>query len=123
MGARGPKPGFKRAAQAAALALAQAASAQASQPVAPAAVVAAPSKPPEPPPPPAEQPVLPTQERRVLRDPLQRAREIKTMQGDELRDYARLVGVQERDVTGLSEDRLRQNCMLLINAQIEALTE
>ncbi len=35
---------------------------------------------------------------------------VDDMGGDLLRAYARRLGIQQRDVDGLTEDRLRQNC-------------
>ena len=55
-------------------------------------------------------------------DPLQRSREIRTMGQDELRAYAKQVGVRQRDIDELTQDRLRQNCMLTVAALVEAYT-
>lgn len=57
------------------------------------------------------------------RDPLQRSRQIATMPHDELRDYARQIGVRQRDIDDLSLDRLRQNCMLTVARLVEAYME
>lgn len=57
------------------------------------------------------------------RDPLQRSREIATMDHDELRAYAKQIGVRPRDIEELSIDRLRQNCMLTVASLVEAYTE
>lgn len=56
-------------------------------------------------------------------DPLQRSRDIRSMVGEELRSYARQIGVNGRDVTTLTDDRLRQNCMLVVNSRLEELME
>lgn len=56
-------------------------------------------------------------------DPLQRSRNIMGMQREELEAYARQIGIRERDVTELSDDRLRQNCMLTVGSLLEALTD
>lgn len=56
----------------------------------------------------------------MRRDPLQRSREIRTMGHEELRAYARQIGVRRRDIDELTEDRLRQNCMLTVAALVEA---
>lgn len=105
MGTRGPKPGFKRAQQllvastalAAVSAAAVPADTQAAQEPAPAAQV-------------------------VHKDPLQRSRDIKTMEPDELKAYAKQIGVRQRDIEELSIDRLRQNCMLTVASLIAAYT-
>lgn len=57
------------------------------------------------------------------RDPLQRSREIASMDHDELRAYAKQIGVRQRDIEELSIDRLRQNCMLTVASLVEAYTE
>lgn len=57
------------------------------------------------------------------KDPLQRAREIRTMPMADLKDYAKQIGVRQRDIDELTEDRLRQNCMLTVAALVEAYTE
>lgn len=44
---------------------------------------------------------------------------VDDMNGDRLRRYARQIGVHQRDVDGLTEDRLRQNCKLMLFAAIE----
>lgn len=46
-------------------------------------------------------------------------RSIKDMVGEDLKAYARKVGVSERDVIGLSESRLRQNCMVMAHENLE----
>lgn len=57
------------------------------------------------------------------KDPLQRSRDIKAMQGEELRAYATQIGINRRDVAALSEDRLRQNCMLHVTSLLDELME
>ena len=57
------------------------------------------------------------------RDPLQRGREIRTMPVAELKHYAKQIGLRQRDIDELTEDRLRQNCMLTVAALVEAYTE
>ena len=66
-----------------------------------------------------------TQPAMVVRhhDPLQRSRDIATMPHDELRTYAKQIGVRARDIEDLTETRLRQNCMLTVTALVEAYTE
>lgn len=54
-------------------------------------------------------------------DPLQRHRNIQTMPEAELRVYARQVGVSKRDAEELAVDRLRVNCVHMVNAIIEEL--
>lgn len=54
-------------------------------------------------------------------DPLQRFRNIQTMPEDELRVYARQVGVSKRDAEELSVDRLRVNCVHMVHAIIAEL--
>ena len=68
---------------------------------------------------PIEQPAM------VVRhhDPLQRSRDIATMPHDELRTYAKQIGIRARDIEDLTETRLRQNCMLTVTALVEAYTE
>ena len=46
-------------------------------------------------------------------------RSVKDMAGEDLKAYARKVGISERDVTGLSESRLRQNCMVMAHENLE----
>jgi hypothetical protein len=43
-----------------------------------------------------------------------RHRSVRDMAGEELRTYARKLGILERDVTGLTEERLRENCLARI---------
>ena len=109
---RGPKPGAAAAKKAAAAALvAVAASAvPADIPAAPAAQEQAASQ-------------IETAGRAPSRDPLQRSRDIGTMPVAELKAYAKQIGVRQRDIDELTEDRLRQNCMLTVNALVEAYTE
>lgn len=54
-------------------------------------------------------------------DPLQRHRNIGTMNEAELRAYALQVGVSKRDAETLPMDRLRVNCVHVINALIDDL--
>jgi hypothetical protein len=51
------------------------------------------------------------------------SRDVAALQGDELRTYARQVGVSQRDCAGLTEDRLRQNVRIVIANTFELLTE
>lgn len=44
---------------------------------------------------------------------------VEDMSGEGLKAYARRVGIIERDIQGLSEDRLRQNCRAAIHAAME----
>lgn len=44
---------------------------------------------------------------------------VDSLGGDELRHYARGLGISQRDVDGLSEDRLRQNCKARIFESME----
>lgn len=44
---------------------------------------------------------------------------VDSLGGDELRQYARGLGISQRDVDGLSEDRLRQNCKARIFESME----
>jgi len=44
---------------------------------------------------------------------------VRDMAGDELKAYARKVGVAERDVQLLSEERLRQNCIVMVNEAMD----
>lgn len=59
----------------------------------------------------------------VHKDPLQRAREIRTMEHPELRLYAKQIGIRQRDIDELTVDRLRQNCALTVASLVEAYTE
>ena len=54
-------------------------------------------------------------------DPLQRHRDMQSMDEPELRAYALQVGVSKRDAQTLPMDRLRVNCVHVINALIEEL--
>ena len=102
----GPKPGFSRS-RAAPLAVAQTAAVvppveSDSTAVAPAALV------------------MPVSQARPT-DPLQRHRHIGSMGEAELRAYALQVGVSKRDAETLPMDRLRVNCVHVINALIDDL--
>lgn len=44
---------------------------------------------------------------------------VDAIAGDELKAYARSIGITQRDVDGLSEDRLRQNCKARIYDSME----
>ena len=46
-------------------------------------------------------------------------RSVKDMAGEDLKAYARKVGISERDVIGLSESRLRQNCLVMAHENLE----
>lgn len=76
----------------------------------------------EPPAVPAAAPSLPVpaQPEPDDRTPWQ-SRNVDALTGDELRDYARRIGVQRRDCEGLTEDRLRQNCKLFIASYFEMI--
>lgn len=72
-------------------------------------------------PPAAPAPVLRAEP--ASRDPLQRSRDIGRMDHDELRAYAKQIGVPQRDIEHLTLDRLRQNCALTVASLIEAYME
>ncbi len=91
----GPKPGFKRASMQAE------AEAVASVAIAAAATSAASAV--------------------RMDDPLQRHRNIDTMPEDELRQYARQIGMTQRDACTLSVERLRVNCKHQVYTLIEDL--
>lgn len=76
----------------------------------------------EPPAVPAAAPSLPVpaQPEPDDRTPWQ-SRNVDALAGDELRAYARRIGVQLRDCEGLTEDRLRQNCKLFIASYFEMI--
>ena len=57
------------------------------------------------------------------KDPLQRSREIRTMALPDLKAYAKQIGVRQRDIDELTEDRLRQNCMLTVASLVAAYME
>ena len=63
-------------------------------------------------------PVVP--QAREDRTPWQ-SRDVDALAGDELRAYARRIGIQRRDCEGLTEDRLRQNCKLFIANYFELI--
>lgn len=44
---------------------------------------------------------------------------VDLMAGDELKAYAKKVGISQRDIDGLTEDRLRQNCKVRIYESLE----
>lgn len=48
-----------------------------------------------------------------------RPRAIDDMEGDALKEYARSIGITQRDVDGLTEGRLRQNCKARISVMLE----
>lgn len=62
---------------------------------------------------PIPEPAAPMQDDRFIRG------SVENMSGDLLKRYARQVGVMQRDIDGLSEDRLRQNCKAMIFAAME----
>lgn len=109
MGARGPKPGFKHA--------------QRQLLVSPAAVSMAAATPAPQAQPVVTAPAAPVAPQAVHKDPLQRAREIRTMEHPELRLYAKQIGIRQRDIDDLTLDRLRQNCALTVASLVEAYTE
>lgn len=47
------------------------------------------------------------------------SRAVEDMHGEELQAYARKVGIKERDIQGLSEARLQQNCIAMIHEAME----
>lgn len=47
------------------------------------------------------------------------SRSVHDLTGDELKAHARKIGVSERDVIGLSESRLRQNCLVMARENLE----
>lgn len=49
------------------------------------------------------------------------SRSVADMAGEELKNHARKMGVSERDIQGLSESRLRQNCMVMIHEVLDAI--
>lgn len=49
------------------------------------------------------------------------SRDVDALAGDELRAYARRIGIYQRDCEGLTEDRLRQNCKLFIANYFEMI--
>lgn len=49
------------------------------------------------------------------------SRSVNDMAGDELKAYARKIGVTERDVQGLSEMRLRQNCLVMVHEVLDSI--
>lgn len=52
-----------------------------------------------------------------------RSVDIDSLSGDELRSYARRIGISPRDCEHLTEDRLRQNCKAFLQHHFELLTE
>jgi hypothetical protein len=87
-----------------------------------ASVVAEPPKAPEPVPQPA--PAAPVaQASRVVSAQRLESRDIDSLAGEDLKAYARSIGIRERDVGYLTEDRLRQNCKAHVAHHIEFLTE
>lgn len=52
-----------------------------------------------------------------------RSTDIDSLAGDELKQYARQAGVMQRDVDGLTENRLRQNVKALVNEHLELICE
>lgn len=47
------------------------------------------------------------------------SRSVESLSGDALKDHARKIGVTERDINGLSEERLRQNCLVMIHEVLD----
>lgn len=72
----------------------------------------------EPPAPPAER-----ASRSLRWSDYPRSADIRTMPLDDLKVYAKRVGVPTKDIEGLSEDRLRQNAMLATTAFLESIAE
>lgn len=52
-----------------------------------------------------------------------RSTDIDSLAGDELKQYARAAGVMQRDVDGLTENRLRQNVKALVYEHLELICE
>ncbi len=52
-------------------------------------------------------------------EPTKKSNSVDDMSGDELKAYAAKVGVSQRDIDGLTEDRLRQNCKARIFSAME----
>jgi hypothetical protein len=52
-------------------------------------------------------------------EPTKKSNSVDDMSGDELKTYAAKVGVSQRDIDGLTEDRLRQNCKARIFSAME----
>lgn len=100
MGARGPKPGYKRMTAASVVVQAAVAS------VKPAA---------------ADPTPVAVEQVPESRDTLQRGRNIDRMGEAELRRYARQIGISQRDAEGLAVERLRQNCTAQLYELIDAL--
>jgi hypothetical protein len=75
-----------------------------------------------PPPAPAPQPE-PVRASRVVAAQRLESRDIDSLSGEPLKAYARSIGIPERDVVYLTEDRLRQNCKAHVAHHIEFLTE
>lgn len=61
---------------------------------------------------PIQEPAEPVQDRFIRGS-------VENMSGDLLKRYAKQIGVMQRDIDGLSEDRLRQNCKAMIFATME----
>jgi hypothetical protein len=79
---------------------------EASAPVAPSVVPAA-----------AMQPALAIEPASFSRDDFRKP--IGDMSGALLKAFARSIGIKQRDVDGLTEDRLRQNCKVMQLAALE----
>jgi hypothetical protein len=111
MGARGPQPGFKAARDAAKAAAAAAVEAAALA----AKLETEQAKP--------AQVSTWTDDKARWPNPLQSGRRLNEMFGEDLRSYARRIGVRPVDVEFLAEERLRQNCALKLREIVESLTE
>lgn len=48
---------------------------------------------------------------------------VDSLDGDDLKRYAKRAGISQRDIDGLTPDRLRQNIKLAIATHFELLTE
>lgn len=56
-------------------------------------------------------------------DVMRRGNNVREMAGDPLKDYARTLGITARDIDFLTEERLRQNCLLRLAERHAALME
>lgn len=56
-------------------------------------------------------------------DVLRRGNNVKEMSGQSLKDYARILGILPRDIDFLTEERLRQNCLLRLAERHAQLME
>lgn len=58
-------------------------------------------------------------ERKSVQAAATRPKSVDAMSHEQLKEYAGEIGIQQRDIDGLTEDRLRQNCKVRVFTSLE----